>query len=87
MPKQVMAWTCSFDCKRGPSTRSAVEKHELTCAQNPAMKSCKTCVSNKLAASYQGSPTKYICSIGQLLPGKKIRFGCEHWSTLSGEEL
>jgi hypothetical protein len=81
MPVEVKAWGCSHGCKRGPSASfKAVERHEESCAMNPSTRSCKTCASNRLARSYQGSPTKYICSIGQLLPGKKIMFGCKFYS-------
>jgi len=84
MPKEVKAYSCSFGCgRRVQMNRKAVEKHEETCAKNPARRACKICKHKRygdLPADMPGAVVyEPICAVKALPYGHLLRFDCPQW--------
>lgn len=88
MPKQVTAYTCSFSCgRRAQTSRKAVEKHELTCAKNPARRACKICKHKRYGDLPADVPnavvTGPLCALKELPYGHLMRFDCPSWEPIA----
>lgn len=84
MPKEVKAFSCAYGCgRRVQTSRKAVEKHEETCAKNPARRSCKVCKHKRyrlLPADAPGATeTEPMCAVGALPYGCLLNFNCLQW--------
>lgn len=82
MPKEVKAYSCSFGCgRRVQMSKSAVAKHEKTCAMNPERRACKACI-HKSSAFLPGDDRCHVgseptCNIKKLPYGSLMHFNCE----------
>lgn len=87
MPVSVSMWACAFGCKRRPlASRSAMARHEKTCAMNPGRRACKICKHKRhawlpaevpgVAGAVQAEPA---CALQAMPYGSLMHFNCEKW--------
>ncbi len=87
MPREVKAYSCVHDCRRRVLTsKSAMAKHEKTCAKNPERRACTTCehkihlrLPTERAGVIQVEPG---CDVGRLPYGASLNVDCEGWAPL-----
>lgn len=86
MPREVKAYACIYTCgRRVQTSRKAMEKHEQTCAMNPARRACKICKHKRLGRLPADHPahieTEPMCALGALPYGHLMRFDCPSWES------
>lgn len=73
MPREVRAFACQFGCGRQVQmSRLSVDKHEQTCASNPARKACRTC-------RYDWHDGWDSCCERDARGDKTMVFKCDQW--------
>lgn len=89
MPIKVEAYSCAFGCRRRVATsKRVIDKHEETCALNPARRACKTCKHKRHVPFPVNVPgvgeavrLEPSCALSVLPSGSLMHFNCEHWTS------
>ncbi len=81
MPRPVKAWACEFGCRiKVQTNKDRILHHEAYCFNNPATKSCRTCV---LFDQGDGDEYQPYCEGEHFEPTKKnpvgFRTQCPYW--------